>query len=332
MPKKPPTLEPNTTAVDDNEPVAFLHTILAQCGLPRDAVEGRIFTRTNGSASLRLEAGAWWNGLEWIDQPLPYGTRPRLVLIHACSEAVRTRSREIEVEHSVRAFLRRLGIDAGGYNMGKFKRQMLALVLGYTAGAKVINTKVDPVEQFDAWLQDDDDGQKVMWPGVLTLSEPFFKTLTKAAVPLDQRAIATLQNSALALDVYTWLAHRLCRINRAAGVTLPWSALREQFGQEYRDTNNFKRELRRVLQRVLAAYPDAKVESIRGGLRLKPSKPPIARKGHLVALPAATTAPASEPSKPAALPRRYVSEDALDQLRKVAPGRDRQALLAKYMD
>jgi hypothetical protein len=134
-----------------------------------------VFTRSNGSASLRLEAGAWWNGLEWIDQPLPYGTRPRLVLIHACSEAVRTRSREIEVEHSVRAFLRRLGIDAGGYNMGKFKRQMLALaacrmVLGYTAGAKVINAKVDPVEQFDAWLQDEDNGQKVMWPGGATLT------------------------------------------------------------------------------------------------------------------------------------------------------------------
>jgi hypothetical protein len=188
--------------------VAFLHTILAQCGLPRGAVESRAFTRTNGSASLRLEPGAWWNGLEWIDQPLPYGTRPRLVLIHACSEAVRTRSREIEVEHSVRAFLRRLGIDVGGRAMGKFKQQMLALascrmVLGYTTGGKVINAKVDPVEQFEAWLQDDDDGQTAMWPGVLTLSEPFFKTLTEFAVPLDQRAVAKLQNSALALDVYT---------------------------------------------------------------------------------------------------------------------------------
>jgi hypothetical protein len=75
------------------------------------------------------------------------------------------------------------------------------------------------------------------------------------------------------------------RINGAGGVTLSWSALREQFGHEYRDPKDFKRELRRVLQKVLAAYPDAKVESIRGGLRLKPSKPPIGRKGHLVALP-----------------------------------------------
>jgi hypothetical protein len=81
--------------------------------------------------------------------------------------------------------------------MKGFRQQMLALascrmMLVYTSGDKVINAKVDPVEQFAAWLQDDDDGQKVMWPGVLTPSEPFFKTLTEFAVPLDQRAVATL--------------------------------------------------------------------------------------------------------------------------------------------
>jgi hypothetical protein len=35
---------------------------------------------------------------------------------------------------------------------------------------------------------------------------------------------------------------------------------------------------------------------------------------------------------PLALPRPYVSEDALDELHTVAPGWDRQFLLAKYMD
>jgi hypothetical protein len=33
-----------------------------------------------------------------------------------------------------------------------------------------------------------------MWPGLLRLSEPFFNTLIDFAVPLDQRAVATLQN------------------------------------------------------------------------------------------------------------------------------------------
>jgi hypothetical protein len=53
----------------------------------------------------------------------------------------------------------------------------------------------------------------------------------------------------------------------------------------------------------------------------------FARKSHLVALP-----PAAAPPKPPAVPRRYVSEDALDQVRKIAPGWDLQALLRRYMD
>jgi hypothetical protein len=43
------------------------------------------------------------------------------------------------------------------------------------------------------------DGQKVMWHGVFTLSQTF--SLIKAAVNLEQRANATLQNTALALEV-----------------------------------------------------------------------------------------------------------------------------------
>jgi hypothetical protein len=73
-----------------------------------------------------------------------------------------------------------------------------------------------------------------MWPGVLTLSDTFFATLREHAVPLDPRAIGDLQNSALALDTYTWLAHRLCRVRKDAGVSLPWAALRGQFGYRNR--------------------------------------------------------------------------------------------------
>jgi len=46
---------------------------------------------------------------------------------------------------------------------------------------------------------------------------------------------AAAKHSALALDIYTWLAHRLCRVTEASGVVLSWRSLREQFGQEYSD-------------------------------------------------------------------------------------------------
>lgn len=89
-------------------------------------------------------------------------------------------------------------------------------------------------------------------------------------------ALSGLKGSALALDVYSWLAHRLCRIN-AEAVKVSWRSLREQFGQEYADYGNFKKAFRQALRQVLALYPDARVEEEPGGLVLKPSRPPLAR-------------------------------------------------------
>lgn len=322
---------------DDNP--AFLHAVLCQLGLPRSPSQERTFTRTSGSASLRLEAGQWFDGRGWADMPLPSGTRPRLVLFHVCSEAVRTRSPVVEVEDSVRAFLRRLRIDTNGRHMKAFRQQMLALAacrmqLGYKTADRVVNLKCDPIDQFEAWVQTDDNGQRAMWPGVMTLSPKFFETLAEHAVPLDQTAIGALQNSALALDCYTWLAHRLCRVRQSAGAAVSWSALKDQFGQEYRTEKDFKRELTAALGKVLAVYPGARVDKIRGGLRLMPSPPPIKRKGVVVALPTPAT-PSAPPVAPKAAelpPAPLISEDALAAVRSVAPGWDKYFLAARYQE
>jgi hypothetical protein len=222
--------------------------------------------------------------------------------------------------------------------MRRFKAQMLALAacrmqLGYQTANRVVNLKFDPIESFEAWLQIGED-QLGMWPGVMTLSGKFFATLTEHAVPLDQRAIAELQNSALALDTYTWLAHRLCRIRKDAGVALPWSALRGQFGQEYRSDKDFKRELVRALRKALAVYPAARVDQVRGGLRLLPSPPPIARKAVVVKLPAPAVTPATEQrlAVPELPLRHRITEDGLDRLRDACPGWDRQWLLLRYLE
>ncbi len=268
----------------------FLHAVLCQVGLPRSATKERVFTRSNGSASMMIEAGRWNDGTRWEEMPLPYGTRPRLVLFHVCSEAVRTGSPEVEVENSVRGFLRRLRISEGGESMAAFKKQMRALAacrmqLAYTTGKRVINVKCDPIEQFDAWLQDE-DGQGTMWPGVIRLSDKFFDTLQDYAVPLDPRAVASLQNSALALDTYTWLAHRLWRINKPSGQIIHWKSLRDQFGQEYRSDKDFKREFLGAVKKAMGVYPDARIEQIRGGVKLLPSAPPVKRKQVQALLPA----------------------------------------------
>lgn len=268
----------------------FLHAVLCQLGLPRSEVEEREFTRSTGGASMLIEAGKWFDGIRYHDMPLPYGTRPRLVLLHVCSEAVRHKSTEVEVERSASAFLERLGIKKNGESFAGFKKQMLALAacrmqIGYQTDSKVVNVKCDPIKRFDAWTQSD-NGQLGLWPGVIQLSGEFYETLREHAVPLDPRAIAALQNSALALDTYTWLAHRLCRIRQGKGVTLYWKNLKDQFGQEYRSDKDFKREFAGALRKAHAVYPDARMEIVRGGIRLLPSPPPVRRQQVVVTRPA----------------------------------------------
>jgi hypothetical protein len=70
----------------------------------------RIFERRSGAASMLLEAGRLWTRQGWKEQPLPYGTRPRLVMVHISGEAVRKQTRQIEVGDSMRDFLKILAL------------------------------------------------------------------------------------------------------------------------------------------------------------------------------------------------------------------------------
>lgn len=271
----------------------FLHAVLCQVGLPRSRQEGRTFERHSGNASLLLEAGQRIIGFgKWQQCPLPYGAQPRLVLYHLCSEAIRTQSNMVDVGGSVREFLRRVGISFGGKEFNRFKEQMTALsccrmTLGYIApDGRVSQMQATPIDSFDAWLHPD-PSQGSFWPDVIELHPKFFSTLLEHAVPLDPRAIGILQHSALALDIYTWLAHRLCRVRKAEGVKLSWANLRQQFGQEYASSRDFKREFKAALLKVCAAYPDARIADEMGGLRLLPSQPPVPKSQVVALLPKA---------------------------------------------
>lgn len=252
----------------------FLHTVLCQVGLPRRATPELKFERRNGLASLLIEAGSLYSGQKWLQQPLPYGPKPRLALVHISTEAVRTKSRVIETGRSLHDFMRRLGIGTNGREYKNFRQQMRALSacrmsLGYG------NTTVDakPIEKFSTWTAL--EGQLALDDGVIELTPNFYESLIDSAVPLDPRALACLQGSSLALDIYTWLSHRLHRVTRVTGDRVTWSNLAEQFGQEYSDIKDFKKTFQKALISVRAVYPDARLDEMRGGYILLPSKPPV---------------------------------------------------------
>jgi hypothetical protein len=346
---------PHSPAIDDqavvlsegigNDP-QFLHAVLCQLGLPRNPTTSSNFERTSGRASLSLQAGRTFDGMKWVNQPLPSGTRPRLVLINLCSEAVRTRSADVNIGGSVREFLRRLNIDTGGESMAQFRKQMLALsschmTLAMMTAKGPAQVDAKPIDAFQAW-HTDEDGQHTLWPGYIRLTGKFFDSLMEHAVPLQSEAIGHLQNSAFALDVYSWLAHRLCRVNDRNGVTLSWSALKGQFGQEYADTKNFKRKFLGAVNKATSAYKEARLEIVPGGLKLLPSPPPVKRSvsiarrasNQAAQLPPPAPGPAAaqlEPQNALTHARIVVSADALDAVRAVAPGWDRYFLEKQFI-
>jgi hypothetical protein len=279
---------------DPPDKASYLHSILCQVGMPRKRTEGRSFERRSGTASMLLEAGKLWNGGEWVEQPLPYGARPRLVMVHISSEALRSKRREVSIGESAREFMLALGIEVSGGprgNYGMLRQQMEALAacrlsLGYKIDSKAVTLDAKPFSRFDAWVRSPEK-QRSMFPAEIQLSQEFFDTLMDNAVPLDPRALGALKDSALAIDIYTWLAHRLCRIPTSKPTMVSWFNLRDQFGQEYADPKDFKKAFRISLKRVIDVYPEANVYPTIGGFRLLPSKPPIPKTRIIVALPEA---------------------------------------------
>lgn len=274
----------------DPEPdnLSFLHTVLAQCSLPYREPAERDYIRENGRVSLMLQSGYLLDPVTQRPQlqGLPYGAKPRLLLIHLCTEAVRRQSPTVPVGDSMSAFMRDLGLAvSGGKNgsIGRFKEQLNRLAASRMQfiirrddqRATVLNP-APVISSMDLWFPADPK-QRVMWQSEVTLSGEFFASLQGSALPLDPRAIRALQHSARALDVYSWLAHRLPRVRNTAGERVSWQALKSQFGPDLSDPKKFKRDFLQAMRQALSVYSRAKVDQVDGGLLLRKSDPPIAR-------------------------------------------------------
>jgi len=87
------------------------------------------------------------------------------------------------------------------------------LTIGMNSRKDVATVDAKPIRSVEVWLQPD-NSQQTFGLGVLKLSPEFYETVAQRAVPLDYRALSALTHFALELDIYTWPAHRLCRIKQ----------------------------------------------------------------------------------------------------------------------
>lgn len=273
--------------------LVFQHGIMCQVGLPRSKQAERVFERSFKNASLRVEAGSIWNGSKWIEQPIPYGAKPRVALCYINTEAITKKDPEIDIGRSYADFCDRLGFSKGGSAFASLKKQMNALAackmsFGFTQpDGKIITQKgVEPIERFEAWLSRDNK-QPSLWPSRLLLGQKYMESLIEHAIPLPFEAIAALSHSALALDLLAFFARRLHTLERP--VRVPFFLLKEQFGQEYNGLDplkDFKKKFLLELKQVKAIYPAAQIDQITGGMLFKPSPPLVKGPRKLPRIPA----------------------------------------------
>ena len=271
-------------AADDPSSILYQHTVFCQIALPYRDPGPAVTTweRQQGRAACLVDAGSAWDprARKWSRPGLPFGPKPRLILAHLNAEALRTGSPEIEVDKSLTAFVKRIGLASKGANIRIIKDQMarlaaaqicIALAYGDTH-AHQVNTHI--VGGFDLWFSKD-DRQRVLWPRTVRLSADYFASLQSHAVPLDERAIAALSHNTMALDIYAWLAQRLYRIDPGRPQRISWVALRDQFGWHYSAMFKFRQVFRRTLGIVTSQYRAARIGLDGRGMTLRHSPPPV---------------------------------------------------------
>lgn len=249
--------------------LGFMARAMVQATLPHRKVEGTEFIRKNGNFSLSL--------LSPSNIGLPYGSVPRLLLAWLTTEAVKTKSRELELGDSMAAFMAELGMSRQGGARGDItrlkdqtRRLFSATVsASYEDADRAIDIGYRLADRSMLWWHPKKAEQAGLWQSTVTLSEQFFNEVVHRPIPVDMRAIRALKQSPMALDIYATLTYRMSYLRRPT--VIPWALLAMQLGSDYARLRDFKAAFIVELRKVALVYPAAQVDVQEQGLSLKPS-------------------------------------------------------------
>jgi hypothetical protein len=222
---------------------------------------------------LLVESGL---GPDRVPIGLPYGASARMILLYLQTEAVRTKSREVELGRSMNRWLTMMGVDNGGKGYRLIREQSRRLSLCRLTFYRVTDAATFVTNGSfvrSAILPTDGGEQLRLWQESVKLDEGFYQSLIEHPLPLRETAIKEVSRRSMAIDIYIWLAYRLYKLPRPTPIT--WKALHEQFGAGFSRLRAFREKFREPLALALAAYPEARVSIEESGMVLYPSAPPV---------------------------------------------------------
>ena len=261
---------------DDEERIGFSYSGFALTSLPHKPIQELTWKREGPNLILWLQSGLDGNGKAL---GLPYGSYARYILLFLQSEAVKTRSRDIQLGRSMRVWLGTMGLSIGGttYRMANEQaRRISGCTLNFFAdhGHRELMRRggfVDGAITMTDVLSE----QPSLWQERVLLNEEFYKALVEHPVPLSESALKAIGPRSMVIDVYIWLAYRLHALKR--NIEIGWPALHAQFGAGFDRLRRFREAFLPALELALAAYPDARVTLGERGLILHPSRPAITK-------------------------------------------------------
>ncbi|MFF2554731.1 replication protein RepA [Nocardia sp. NPDC058058] len=288
--RSPLDIRTATEVWDGEQEVGYLARVFTQTSLPyRDPGDVPAWGRRNGDLSLTVQPGMTTcenNKPESIGYP--FGTMPRLILTFLSTEAVRTGSQDIVLGDSLTDFMGSMGLTATGGRNGSLTRMRnqshrlfnATLTIEYQGDAnRRIGAKLSVASAYNIWCgSGPENGHRSLFASTVHLSDEFFREVTTHPVPLDMNAIKALGGSALRLDIYAWLTYRMVSVKQETMV--PWESLMMQFGSagatsDRRQRHQFRRDFTAALRQVVVVYPQANVDTIDGGVVLRPGLPHI---------------------------------------------------------
>ena len=266
-------------ARDADPELGFMARMMVLCSLPRrDPGKTAQYERVNGPYTLIMSATAKYR--------LPYGTLPRLLMSWVCSEAVKTRSRELVLGKSLSDFMRKLGVDSGGgAQHSRLREQMKRLFnahvrLGYEDNHGEASMSSSVADRTEFWWSAKRPDQPALWESKIHLSETFFNEIMSHPVPIDMNTLRALKSSSLGLDLYLWLVYRTFPLRAPLQIT--WRQIYRQFGadpakaSDKRTVQNFRAKALRELKKIKLSWDGLIFSTAPGVLILQPSIPKIA--------------------------------------------------------
>lgn len=259
--------------------------VFAQVSLPqRNPGDKPYIERTDGNLTLTMRPGYIQvpgekaGELERV-QKYPFGVYPRLALTYVSTEAFLSKSPVIDLGHSMRSFLSKLGVEYSGKTNRLVKEQLAALFSAEltlhgsdrnAAGEGTVTEFFRVAKGYSLWwANDESEGVDGLWSSTVRLSQDFYDSIVKEPVPVDLRALRSLGGSPLRIDVYLWATYRVHTLEAPALVT--WAELYTQFGSQYGRPRAFKSPFIKALQEVQAVYPQLNVEVTESGVTLHPT-------------------------------------------------------------